>query len=557
MFPPVLSYELANHQQHHIDFSSPRRRSSSSSGTASTDSAKNIRSEPAEVLSPLLSADPRHARRATSAARQKRTAKKGTCPLPSSSVFTLLIQALPSLLFAVFGGILTGLLLQHIQDWVAFLRVPELFILLPVLMNLKGNLEMNLAARLSTSANVGDLDTPKGRRALVVGNLTLLQVQALIVSFSASLLSFTLGLLSRNNLPSLRITHAKPLVAVQPKLPSWNTPLQGGYAECLLVLAAGMLAASVNSLLLGGLVCGLVIACRILRINPDNITTPIASSLGDLMTLIFLSLTASVFIRLAQTAFSTVVFVALACSVGLHCYATLKNDYVQGFLKVGWTPLFAAMMISTCSGLLLERFIARLDGFAAISPVLTGICGNIGAISVSRISTALHANAAQCPRPHGALSVELKPDGFLKLHHEDAVADELDDMDLELKALDEDEEEEEEKEDALAVGQVVQEPVWKVSLVLMLLSSTILGGFALSHMLFINGGPGFELPFFIGFMLCVICTSAFSLLTAYHLTSFLWKFNLDPDIYAIPILSSSTDLVGQACLILAFILFKK
>jgi solute carrier family 41 len=100
--------------------------------------------------------------------------------------------------------------------------------------------------------------------------LTLLQVQALIVSFSASLLSFTLGLLSRNNLPSLRIAHAKPLVAVQPKLPSWNTPLQGGYAECLLVLAAGMLAASVNSLLLGGLVCGLVIACRILRINPGS-----------------------------------------------------------------------------------------------------------------------------------------------------------------------------------------------------------------------------------------------------------------------------------------------
>ncbi|PLW45205.1 hypothetical protein PCANC_11280 [Puccinia coronata f. sp. avenae] len=33
MFAPVLSCELANHQQHHIKFSSPRRRSSSSSGT--------------------------------------------------------------------------------------------------------------------------------------------------------------------------------------------------------------------------------------------------------------------------------------------------------------------------------------------------------------------------------------------------------------------------------------------------------------------------------------------------------------------------------------------
>lgn len=32
-----------------------------------------------------------------------------------------------------------------------FLKTPELFILLPILLNLKGNLEMNLAARFSTS----------------------------------------------------------------------------------------------------------------------------------------------------------------------------------------------------------------------------------------------------------------------------------------------------------------------------------------------------------------------------------------------------------------------
>jgi solute carrier family 41 len=123
-------------------------------------------------------------------------------------------------------------------------------------------------------ANMGDLDTPSGRRSLVAGNLTLLQVQALIVSFVASLVSFVLGLMSREDLATIRrLAHAKPLGSlVQSKLAAhWNSPLHrqdGGYAECLLVLAAGMLAASVNSLLLGALVSGLVIACRILRINP-------------------------------------------------------------------------------------------------------------------------------------------------------------------------------------------------------------------------------------------------------------------------------------------------
>lgn len=463
----------------------------------------------------------------------------------SFSVRTLVLQTLPSLLFSVLGGVLTGQLLQHVHDWVAFVRVPELYILLPVLMNLKGNLEMNLAVRLSTSANVGDLDTPEGRRSLVVGNLTLLQVQALIVSFAASMLSFVLGLLSRHNLTSLRLpVLTKPLAPVPPTLPSWNTPLQGGYPECLLVLAAGMLAASVNSLLLGAIVCALVILCRSLKINPDNITTPIASSLGDLMTLIFLSLGASVFIRVAQTGFSTVIFVILACSIVLHGYLTSRNGYVRGLLRVGWTPLFAAVMISTCSGLVLEHFVARLHGFAAIAPVLTAITGNIATISVSRISSALHA-AALPPRPFTNLSMH----GFLKInpHDEQPVDDDnsdndrLEDLYMELEKQ--------------SMGH---EPVRKTGLVLMLLSCTILGGFALLHMCFDERrGAGFDVVFFFGFMLCVIWTSLVSLLAANHLTNWLWSRNLDPDFYAIPILSSSMDLVGQASLVLTFLLFKQ
>lgn len=40
-----------------------------------------------------------------------------------------------------------------LQHWDVFLKTTELFILLPILLNLKGNLEMNLAARFSTSVS--------------------------------------------------------------------------------------------------------------------------------------------------------------------------------------------------------------------------------------------------------------------------------------------------------------------------------------------------------------------------------------------------------------------
>lgn len=82
-------------------------------------------------------------------------------------------QTVPSILLSMVGSVLAGEVLARFkvpfsvsfpagqlaelgpipsaQTWPVFLRVEELFILVPILLNLKGNLEMNLAARFSTS----------------------------------------------------------------------------------------------------------------------------------------------------------------------------------------------------------------------------------------------------------------------------------------------------------------------------------------------------------------------------------------------------------------------
>jgi len=63
----------------------------------------------------------------------------------------LITQSTPSLLCAVVGSVMTGVVFDQVQFWPAFSRIGELFILVPILLNLKGCLEMNLASRLSTS----------------------------------------------------------------------------------------------------------------------------------------------------------------------------------------------------------------------------------------------------------------------------------------------------------------------------------------------------------------------------------------------------------------------
>jgi solute carrier family 41 len=73
-------------------------------------------------------------------------------------------------------------------------RIDELVILIPVILNLKGNLEMNLSARLGTAANTGAIEAEGVKREIVVGNLILLQVQATVVSFVATCFAFLVGL---------------------------------------------------------------------------------------------------------------------------------------------------------------------------------------------------------------------------------------------------------------------------------------------------------------------------------------------------------------------------
>ena len=98
--------------------------------------------------------------------------------------------------------------------------VNELIMIIPVMLNLKGNLEMNLSARLGTAANMGDLDEPSARRSLILGNLALLQVQASVVSFVAACFSFLLSIIIPDDSSSPNTREPRPA-----------KPLQGGHLD--------------------------------------------------------------------------------------------------------------------------------------------------------------------------------------------------------------------------------------------------------------------------------------------------------------------------------------
>lgn len=210
---------------------------------------------------------------------------------------------------------------------------------------------MTLASRLSTQANLGKMDTPSQQWTLIVGNLALIQTQAMCVGLLASIAAVALGAIPE---ASFDFNHA------------------------LLLCASALVTASLASFGLGLVMVAVILLSRRFHINPDNVATPIAASLGDLTTLALLSWIASLLYSAnTQGAFwiaPSMIFVFVVISP-VWIYIAAKNPYTKEVLQSGWMPVIAAMLISRLisNNTAMTNYVARLPSqfFLFFSKMMT------------------------------------------------------------------------------------------------------------------------------------------------------------------------------------------
>ncbi|XP_060759196.1 solute carrier family 41 member 2 [Neoarius graeffei] len=291
----------------------------------------------------------------------------GALAMQSESVCTMLLQILPPFLLAGFGTVMAGVVLDIVQHWDVFQKVTEIFILVPALLGMKGNLEMTLASRLSTVVNVEKIVSSREKWKLIIGNLALKQVQATVLGFFAALLASVLGWV------------------LDEKLTINNTAL---------LCCSSLVTALIASLFQGIIMVGVIIGSKKIGINPDNVAAPIAASFGDLITLGLLAI-------ISQRLFSCIdlypyviyiVCVIFLCLTPVWVVITFCHPESHKLLYNGWEPIITAMVISSIGGVILDKTVTdlNLSRIVVYTPVINGVGGNLAAIQSSRIATHLH-----------------------------------------------------------------------------------------------------------------------------------------------------------------------
>ncbi|XP_070432507.1 solute carrier family 41 member 3 isoform X9 [Equus przewalskii] len=215
-------------------------------------------------------------------------------------------------------------------------------------------------------ANTGQIDEPREQHRVICGNLALVQVQATIVGLLAAVAALLLGAVSREELD---------------------------FAKVELLCASSVITAFLAAFALGMLMVCIVIGARKLGINPDNIATPLAASLGDLVTLSILAFVSSFFYKHRDSRHLTLlVCIGFTALTPVWVLIAKQNPPIVKILKFGWFPIILAMVISSFGGLILNKTISKpqFKGMAVFTPIICGVGGNLVAIQTSRISTYLH-----------------------------------------------------------------------------------------------------------------------------------------------------------------------
>ncbi|CAF4902677.1 unnamed protein product [Pieris macdunnoughi] len=400
---------------------------------------------------------------------------------------TLMQVAVPFFI-AGCGTIGAGLVLGSVRGWDVFVEVSAIFVLVPSLSGLKGNLDMCLASRLSTQANLGNMDSPREVISMVVGNISLVQVQAIVAATVVSLFAIVVNTIT-------------------------DRELNGNYV--LLIISSAIFTATTTCFVLDFVMVMVIFGSQKFKVNPDNVATPLAASIGDIVSNSVLAVTAQyMFEQIKKSLWQPITLLCVYyCLLPVWVFIVWRNKYTKTVLTTGWTPVISALFISGIGGIVLDQAVDRYPAYEVFQPIVNGIGGNLVCVQSSRLATHLHQTAIPGVLPENTRIIEWP-----------------------WKTL------------------FFGTPAAKVARMLLVLAVCGQIVFMIVADFVYQGFVTIQVFFGVTYVMCSVVQVMVLLYLAYILVHFMWQKKKDPDNAAIPYLTALGDLLGSVFLGLAFVI---
>ena len=380
-----------------------------------------------------------------------------------------------SLFLCTTGDLLTGIAMGIFTSNLKML--PALIILIPAAIGMRGNIFASLGSRLGTYLHTGQI-TPDFKKSRILNqnvssSATLTLITSIYLGILAALVASIIG-------------------------------LEADVIDMLLIsTAAGFLSAVIM------LIFTVVIAFLSYRRgwDPDNMTAPLITLVGDMLTLPFLFV--SLIFVLGITYEIKMMFLAVIVILTLitipYSLSEKSKPYYSSILRESLPVLLVCGFLGIFSGAILG---GRIEGLIAVPSILIMLPafledgGAIGGILAARLSSSLHLGSIETKRgiPKNVLKM------FVTMH------------------------------------------------ILGIIIFTMVGSFAyiIAKFLGISSLPlhlTIAVALLAGEMLIVVVN-----LIAYYTSIISFKRGVDPDNVTIPTITSTIDLIGTACLIAVLII---
>jgi mgtE-like transporter len=289
-----------------------------------------------------------------------------------------LTQGLTGLLICAFGDLFAGLILGNMTHYLESL--PGLIVLIPGSIGMRGNIYGALASRIGTNLHIGILSPELKKSDILSQNIQSSIILTLILSISLGILAkITCTLFNLNSISLVDFILISSF---------------GGLISSLIMLPATIMI-PIKSFQNGW--------------DPDNITIPIITALGDLFTLPSIILAIYLILFINNPFIKMIINILIVIFTLLSFYfAYNSGSTIKKILKQNTPVLFLSSLMGISAGQILNVFMSTLltnQSLLSLIPIFSGESGGLLSILSGRLTSAIHSGIIE---PTYRLSEELR-----------------------------------------------------------------------------------------------------------------------------------------------------